>query len=310
MYNTRLKPTVALTGPVSFRRSLACANGKQRVNLADYKYPIFNRLNRSIVFCKYWQLQSMSFQDEEGTREKMILYDVPVSNNGARIRCLIYKKNLWDYIDIKSPMDIGGLSSEAYRALNPYGKMPVLKLEDGSGLPESQVIESYLLDKFSKHGPSLIPENPEKRALAALIVRIHDLYIATIQGCLYKPMDSKSQRATEIGQIAKQLSIIEKYCVGPYICGSDMSYADTAILPTVVFCNYILPRFFGWPTLFENRPKLETWWKVMNSDNDIIKVVSEIEGGLESWKNSKRWEEKGILKDVADSSYCWYPDFM
>ena len=68
----------------------------------------------------------------------MVLYDVPVSNNGARIRCLIYKKKLQDFIEVKSPMEIGGLSSEAYIELNPFGKMPVLRLENGSGLPESR----------------------------------------------------------------------------------------------------------------------------------------------------------------------------
>lgn len=251
---------------------------------------------------------AMANEDREGMQKKMVLYDVPVSNNGARIRCLIYKKKLQDFIEVKSPMEIGGLSSEAYIELNPFGKMPVLQLENGSGLPESQVIEAYLLDKFSNNEPSLLPDTPEKRALASLIVRIHDMYMTTIQGCMYKPMDSKSQRATEIAQIARQLDIIESYCTGPYVCGADMSYADTAILPTIVFCNYILPRFFGWPGIFEERPKLQAWWKLMNLDPDTGKVIQEIEGGLESWNKAKRWEEKGILKDVADSSYCWYPN--
>jgi glutathione S-transferase len=250
----------------------------------------------------------MSNDSRETVQNKMILYDVPVSNNGARIRCLIYKKKLQDFIDIKSPVEVGGLSSDFYKKLNPFGKMPVLEIEDGFGLPESQVIESYILDKFSEHGPSLLPSTPEGRALAALIVRIHDLYMTTIQGCMYKPMDSKSQRATEIAQIAKQLDIIETYCKGPYMCGSDLSYADTAILPTIVFCNYILPKFFGWPGIFEDRPKLQAWWKLISSDPDIGIVIQEVEGGLESWNKSKRWEEKGILKDVADSSYCWYPN--
>lgn len=269
-----------------------------------------NKKNKTTHFDKKvrFAVLAMGTTEVEGKTKKMVLYDVPVSNNGARIRCLIYKKRLQDSIDIKSPAEIGGLSSEAYRELNPYGKMPVLQLNDGSGLPESQVIEGYLLDRFSDSEPSLVPETPEKRALAALVVRIHDLYITTIQGCLYKPMDSKSQRATEISQIAKQLDIIEGLCKGPYICGPDMSYADTAILPTFVFCNYILPKFFGWPGIFEERPKLQAWWALMNADTDIRKVIGEIEDGLDSWNKSKRWEEKGILKDVADSSYCWYPN--
>jgi hypothetical protein len=41
--------------------------------------------------------------------QKPVLYDMPVSNNGARCRIVIYKKGIEDQIDIKSPMDIGGL---------------------------------------------------------------------------------------------------------------------------------------------------------------------------------------------------------
>ena len=196
-------------------------------------------------------LRTMAQAAESG---KMILYDVPVSNNGARVRLVVYKKKLQDLIDIKSPAEIGGLSSDAYLALNPEGKMPVLQLEDGSGLPESQVIESYLLDKFSDRSPSLMPATPELRARAGLMVRILDVYICSIQGAMYKPMDSKSERASQIAQLAKQLDVLEGYMVGPYCVGEDMSYADTALVPTFVFMNYILPKYFGWKTIFEDRP--------------------------------------------------------
>ena len=50
---------------------------------------------------------------------KPVLYDMPVSNNGARCRIIIYKKGIEDKIDVKSPMDIGGLRSPEYLALNP-----------------------------------------------------------------------------------------------------------------------------------------------------------------------------------------------
>jgi glutathione S-transferase len=238
------------------------------------------------------------------------LYDVPVSNNGARIRSIIYKKGLEDHFAIKSPAEVGGLSSEKFKSLNPYCKMPVLEIHDQDvdlALPESQVIESYILDKFHDVGPTLIPDNAEQRSIATLIVRIHDLYMASVQGCLYKPMESAEDRAAQVAQISRQMDIIEHYCIGPFLAGAEMTYADTAIMPTFVFCNYILPRYFGWPTIFENRPKLEVWWNLMLQDPVTCRVMGEVESGLESWSKSNRWQEKGILKDVADSSYSWYP---
>jgi glutathione S-transferase len=108
--------------------------------------------------------------------------------------------------------------------------------------------------------------------------------------------------------LAKQLDVLEGYVVGPYVCGEEMSYADTALVPTVVFMAYILPKFFGWPGLWEDRPKLEAWWKLMNADADVQRVVQEVEGGLRSWDQGARWEEKGIIKQVSDGSLAWYPN--
>ena len=51
------------------------------------------------------------------------LYDAPVSNHGARVRLLLYKKGLEQQVDVVSPGAIGGLRSDEYRALNPQSKM-------------------------------------------------------------------------------------------------------------------------------------------------------------------------------------------
>ena len=53
------------------------------------------------------------------------LYDMPVSNNGARVRFILKAKGLEKkgYVKIVPPSDLGGLKSEAYLKLNPQGKM-------------------------------------------------------------------------------------------------------------------------------------------------------------------------------------------
>ena len=47
------------------------------------------------------------------------LYDMPVSNHGARVRLLLYKKRLESEVAIAKPGDLDGLVSEEYKALNP-----------------------------------------------------------------------------------------------------------------------------------------------------------------------------------------------
>jgi hypothetical protein len=80
---------------------------------------------------------------------KATLYDMPVSNNGARARIIIYKKKISKAeVDIVSPMELGGLKSPEYLKLNPQGKMPLLTVEGSSfAIPESDTIcsESTLL---------------------------------------------------------------------------------------------------------------------------------------------------------------------
>ena len=74
------------------------------------------------------------------------LYDLPVSNNGARVRAVIYYKGLEEQVNIVSPMELGGLKSAEFLALNPQGKMPTLTTSDGP-IAESDVIVRYLLDR-------------------------------------------------------------------------------------------------------------------------------------------------------------------
>ena len=151
--------------------------------------------------------------------DKPILYDVQVSNNGARCRLIMYWKRLEDAVEIRDPGTIGGLKSEEYLALNPQGKMPLLVLPDGLALPESEVISRYLCDAHADVGPSLLPaESPERRAVCALATRVHDQYVVPIQGVMYRGPMPIEQRAEGIAAIAKQLDakqldVIEVQCI-------------------------------------------------------------------------------------------------
>ena len=116
------------------------------------------------------------------------LYDMPVSNHGARVRLLLYKKGLESEVAIAKPGDLGGLVSDEYKALNPQCKMPLLVDEDeGVTVYEADAICRHVLDKHADAGPSLVPSTLAGRTRAELICRLHDAYVGPIQGCLYKP---------------------------------------------------------------------------------------------------------------------------
>ncbi|GBF97979.1 glutathione S-transferase [Raphidocelis subcapitata] len=242
-FNTRAAPT-SVSGVVAARRAAACrAAGAHAAAAAAPALPKVS---------------------------KPTLFDMPVSNNGARVRHVIYSKGLEGEFDIVPPSTVGGLASDTYKALNPQGKMPLLLLPDGTAIPESEVIVGYILDRWASSGPSLRAATPELRAKAALAARVHDLYITTVQACMYRAMPA-AERARGIAQIARQLDVLEGICEGPYLAG-EVTSADSAVFPTVVFMMQMLPDVFGWADVFAGRPKLAAWWQALQRDPAAVRV--------------------------------------
>jgi glutathione S-transferase len=118
---------------------------------------------------------TMSVSPSSVVATKHRLFDMPVSNNGARCRLIVYKKRLPESeVAILSPMDIGGMKSKEYLALNPQGKIPLMIADEiGMPIPESDTICRYLISKYSENGPSFQPENTKSN----LIARLHDMYL-------------------------------------------------------------------------------------------------------------------------------------
>lgn len=56
-----------------------------------------------------------------------------------------------------------------FLALNPFGQVPLLELDDGSHLSEATAICVYIEEKFPS--PSLIGNTPEERAVTNMLVR-------------------------------------------------------------------------------------------------------------------------------------------
>lgn len=215
------------------------------------------------------------------------LYDAPVSNNGARCRLILYKKGITDdEVKIISPTQIGGLKSPEYLHLNPQGKMPLLVTKD-MNIPESDTICRYLMSTYAEKGPSFLPDDTRSN----LIARYHDMYITTIQGCLYKaspPFGTFGTRSDALKELVKQLKIIDDLICddGLYICGSEVSLADATLFPTIIFVDAMLPKFSLGPL----PPKISKWFnEVREKDKDFKKIYEEVHSGLRIWETNHRW---------------------
>jgi glutathione S-transferase len=221
------------------------------------------------------------------TAAQATLYDAPVSNNGARCRIIIYHKGLEDKIKITSPSELGGVKSEEYLKRNPQGKMPLLCSPEVGNIPESDTIARYIISKYVSKGPSFQLDNPKSN----LIARIHDVYLSPIQGCMYKatpPFGSFGDRKEAIAEYIKQLRIIENLMVddGLYLCGKEISYADATLYPSLVFADYILPKFDA-----QLPPKLGKWLlDSTRGDAVFSRIKDEILSSFKIWESNNRWD--------------------
>ena len=227
---------------------------------------------------------------------KPTLYDMPVSNNGARARMLLYYKGVEDQVEIVSPATFkGGLRSDEYLALNPQAKMPLLVEADGLAIPESDTIARHLRDRFADSAPSFVPASLAGRTRADMICRQHDLYIGPIQGSMYKaapPFAAFSSRPAALAEMRKQLDVLEAMVPAgaKYLAGDELSLADVTVFPTAVFLTHMLPKF-GWAEADIFGPRLGAWWARMCAEEPAAaRVRDEILGALAAWDGRGRWD--------------------
>jgi len=251
------------------------------------------------------------------------------SNNAARIRLWMNLKRpggMSDLVETRM-VQYTDLKTRAFTAINPLKKVPALIRADGATVFESNVILGYLEDKFGSLGPAFIPPTPEKRQEMELLIRIHDLYVASPnntspgfshnQGAMYlstgwhgpaRGMDMKA-RADKLNEIWQRLCWLEAQCSaggGPHLLGEPLSLADLTWFPTCVFMEYLLPRCFGWPHPFDERatqpaatpfPALASWYTALSEVPEFAAVRADITSYWAEMDQQGQFEP--ILREVA-----------
>jgi glutathione S-transferase len=163
----------------------------------------------------------------------MKLISAPVSIFSARVRAVFYAKNISFEIEPPPP----DIHSAAYLAVNPIGKLPVLILDDGQALPESEVIIEYLEDRFPE--PPLRPATHEGRARARLVSRVTDLYLVPPLAALFKNLDAVqtnlSLRISLKKALDDNLRLTERFIdEDGFSVGNHLTTADCALFPALL----------------------------------------------------------------------------
>ena len=209
----------------------------------------------------------------------MKLYTADLSPFATRVRIALYAKGLSD-VELAPPP--GGLKSPEYLAMNPMGKMPALQLDDGTVIPESEIILEYLEDAFP--GAPLRPASAEDRARARLISRMIDLYLMVPGLSLFGQMNpaTRDQAAVDaaVAKIRDSLAHIEAFMgPGPFAIAADFTTADCALASALFFMG-VFGQVFATGDLLAGHPKLTAYWTHAQSHPAVAKGVAEMQKAL------------------------------
>ncbi len=161
----------------------------------------------------------------------MKLYADPASGNCYKVQLLLSFLDI-DYDLTQVDILAGETRSEAFLAKNPNGRIPLLELDDGTHLPESNAILYYLAE-----GTSFLPDDRLGRARALQWMFFeqysHEPYIAVLR--FWKIYQGKT-RDNEPGWAEREergyaaLGVMERELAAcDWLVGGRPSIADIAL---------------------------------------------------------------------------------
>jgi glutathione S-transferase len=160
------------------------------------------------------------------------LYGMLDSGNCYKPRLLMAKLGRrFEHVEVSS--HDGGTRSEAYLAMNPNGMVPLLELDDGRLLAESNAILLHLGE-----GTRFVPQEAYRRALAYQWLFFeqysHEPYIAVRKAILTVPRraaEATPERlALTLERGNKALRVMERQLgETPFLAGGTLSVADISL---------------------------------------------------------------------------------
>lgn len=179
----------------------------------------------------------------------MKLYVFSIAPNPAKV-CLYLaeKKAGGREIDMEfATVDLvkGEQHGEAHRARNPFERLPVLELDDGSHLLESLTIIEYLEELYPE--PPMIGTTPLERAQVRALERIADFGVLWPAGIVvhttnspvgYPPSPEVAERFRNM--LPRPLQYLDTHLADgrPFLAGDKPTIADCTLAAALQFARF------------------------------------------------------------------------
>ena len=191
----------------------------------------------------------------------MKLFNLAHSPYATRVRIQISRGRL--PVAIESPPV--QLRSPEFVAQFPYGKIPVLQLDDGSHLSDSWVILEYLESCFPQSG--LLPADALERAAMQTLARCADTCLGP--GAVFPMFAAVAKRdnaAALLEGMGAELGRLERVLAGQGdVTARSLHLGDVALAPHLSYL-LLLAHLFGAKDILSGYGAVSAWWQWVNDD--------------------------------------------
>src|SRR3954469_12475751 len=195
-----------------------------------------------------------------------------LSNYHNKVRLALLEKG----IAFEEDATCSPSQKDEWLARSPIGKVPILELEGGRRIAESEVICEYLEEAYPQK--PLLPKNPYERAKVRELVTFIELHLELVARRLYGPLffgapplhdDVKASVEKDLAKGVRALKAIAKF--DPYIAGRDLTLADCAAFVSLPLVTLVSKQAFGRDFL-EDIPEVKPYIKLLASRPAFARV--------------------------------------
>ncbi|WP_018984207.1 glutathione S-transferase family protein [Salinimonas chungwhensis] len=195
----------------------------------------------------------------------MKIYETRTAPNPRRVRIFLAEKGVdVDYVQLD--IQKGENLTAEMRAKNPLGKVPVLELDDGTCIAETDAICTYFENTVPQ--PALMGVDAKSKAITAMWQRQVEMALLVQVGmCFQHTTGYFKDRMVPVPEYGKEaginaskyLHILERRLeLNTYIAGEDFSIADITALCAIDFARVVDIR------LSEDHRNIQRWYELVN----------------------------------------------
>ncbi len=191
----------------------------------------------------------------------MKIYETRTAPNPRRVRMFLAEKGIdVDYVQVD--IQKGENLSPEMRAKNPLGKIPILELDDGTCIAETDAIYTYF--EALQPEPPLMGKTPVEKGIISMWQRQVELaFMMQVGMCFQHTTGYFKDRMVPVPEYgeqaginaAKYLSILERRLANnEYIAGDHFSIADITAVCAIDFARVVKIR------IREDHTHLQRWY--------------------------------------------------